>query len=157
MASDDGDDWLDGPTFYDRQGRPFRSMARFSRHLASERYKRVHFTQRAGVSVSTVWLGIDYGMGDGRPQIFETMVFGGPCDEMQWRWSSLEHARHGHWLACLAALPLPPVWVAGRGSRVCPRCGRYVADPRRRYRPRSTLRCEPCGVRWRAGISGPAG
>ena len=49
------------------------------------------------VRVSTVWLGLDHRFGGGgRPLIFETMVFGGPLDGEQDRYSTEEQAMAGH-------------------------------------------------------------
>jgi len=45
--------------------------------------------------VSTVFLGIDHGLG-GPPLLYETMVFGGPSDGEQQRYGTLEEARAGH-------------------------------------------------------------
>lgn len=50
-----------------------------------------------GDYVSTVFLGIDHNhFGDGPPVLFETMIFGGPLDELQWRYHTLEQAQVGH-------------------------------------------------------------
>ena len=49
-----------------------------------------------GVSVSTVFLGIDHAWGSGRPVLFETMIFGGPLDQKQERYSTWEEAEAGH-------------------------------------------------------------
>lgn len=46
--------------------------------------------------VSTVFLGIDHQFGDGPPLLFETMIFGGPLDEEQWRYSTWDEAVVGH-------------------------------------------------------------
>lgn len=52
------------------------------------------------VWVSTVWLGIDHRFGSaGPPLVFETMVFGGPLNGEQWRWSTPAEARAGHDMA----------------------------------------------------------
>ena len=48
------------------------------------------------VYVSTVFLGLDHGFQDGPPLLFETMVFGGPLDQAQWRYSTWEEAEAGH-------------------------------------------------------------
>lgn len=49
------------------------------------------------VRVSTVFLGIDHRFGgDGPPILFETMVFGGPLDDEQDRYSTWEEAEAGH-------------------------------------------------------------
>lgn len=50
----------------------------------------------SGVVISTVWLGLDHQWGDGPPLIFETMVFGGPNDQDQYRYSTEDEARAGH-------------------------------------------------------------
>lgn len=47
------------------------------------------------ITVSTVFLGINRFM-SGPPLVFETMVFGGPLDEYQWRYSSWDDAETGH-------------------------------------------------------------
>lgn len=47
--------------------------------------------------VSTVFLGLDHRTwGAGPPIIFETMIFGGPLDQQQWRYSSYDDAETGH-------------------------------------------------------------
>lgn len=47
--------------------------------------------------VSTVFLGLDHNhFGEGPPILFETMIFGGPEDEYQWRYSSWDDAETGH-------------------------------------------------------------
>lgn len=57
---------------------------------------QVDFTEVGDVHISTVWIGIDYSFGRGRPLIFETMVFGGPLDEEQRRYATAEEAQKGH-------------------------------------------------------------
>lgn len=55
-----------------------------------------------GIDVSTVFLGIDHGCGwyerkpGYKPQLFETMVFGGPMDMHQQRYSTWAGAEYGH-------------------------------------------------------------
>lgn len=47
--------------------------------------------------VSTVFLGIDHGFGlSSKPLLFETMVFGGKHDELQWRYAEWDEAVAGH-------------------------------------------------------------
>lgn len=48
------------------------------------------------VTVSTVFLGMDHGWGDGPPLLFESMVFGGPLNEQCYRYSTWEEAEAGH-------------------------------------------------------------
>jgi hypothetical protein len=51
------------------------------------------------VSVSTVFLCLDHGFGDGPPVLFETMIFGGPNDQYQERYFTWEQAEKGHAVA----------------------------------------------------------
>lgn len=64
--------------------------------------RRIALDEIDGSKVSTVFLGLDHGFGDGRrPVLFETMVFGGEFDQEQERYCTLEEAKQGHarWLA----------------------------------------------------------
>ena len=47
-------------------------------------------------SVSTVFLGLDHRRGDGPPILFETMIFGGPEDGFQERYTTWAEAEAGH-------------------------------------------------------------
>ena len=78
--------------YYDRQGRP---MGR-NEWAAAFQENGVAKTDVGDVSVSTVWLGLDHGHGGGPPVIFETMVFGGPLDGEQERYSTEAEALAGH-------------------------------------------------------------
>lgn len=61
-----------------------------------------------GVSVSTVFLGIDHNFSDvGPPVLFETMIFGGPHDEEQWRYTTWNEAVAGHQVAVELARAKP--------------------------------------------------
>lgn len=67
-----------------------------------------------GVTVSTVFLGLDHQWGpDGPALLFETMVFGGDFSDCQARYTTWEEAERGHALAVqlvtgrLLAKPLP--------------------------------------------------
>jgi hypothetical protein len=48
------------------------------------------------VFVSTVFLGMDHGYGEGPPILFETMVFRGEMDQYQWRYATWAEAEAGH-------------------------------------------------------------
>ena len=48
------------------------------------------------VEVSTVFLGLDHSFGNGKPLLFETMVFGGEYDQHTERYSTYEEAEKGH-------------------------------------------------------------
>jgi len=65
--------------------------------------RRVALDEGDGVSVSTVFLGLDHSWGDGPPMLFETMIFGGEHDEDQWRYSTWGEAVAGHKVACKIA------------------------------------------------------
>ena len=49
-----------------------------------------------GITVSTVFLGIDHNFSGGPPLIFETMVFGGGLTEYQTRYATWDEAEAGH-------------------------------------------------------------
>jgi hypothetical protein len=53
-------------------------------------------TDKGRVTVSTVFLALDHSFGDGPPVLWETMVFGGPADMDQQRYTSREAAEAGH-------------------------------------------------------------
>jgi len=58
--------------------------------------------------VSTVFLGIDHNLsGEGKPILWETMVFGGPWDGEQWRATSEIRARARHRLTVKRLSKLP--------------------------------------------------
>lgn len=63
-------------------------METANRHVAK--------TDIAHVYISTVFLGLDQGNGNGNPVLFETMIFGGPLDGMQLRYHTWEEAEIGH-------------------------------------------------------------
>jgi len=51
------------------------------------------------IRVSTVFLGLDHNLGHrdmGDPLLFETMVFGGPNDQLQERYHTWDEAEIGH-------------------------------------------------------------
>jgi hypothetical protein len=51
--------------------------------------------------VSTVFLGLNHAWNESEPPlIFETMVFGGPLDGEQERWSTTDQAINGHAAMC---------------------------------------------------------
>lgn len=53
------------------------------------------------VTVSTTFLGLEHGHDDqGRPLLFETMIFGGPHDQYQDRYATWSQAECGHRYAC---------------------------------------------------------
>lgn len=67
------------------------------RHVAED-------TTPGGARVSTVFIGIDHNWEGGTPLLFETMIFGGPEDTFQDRYSSWDEAVSGHAKALALAL-----------------------------------------------------
>lgn len=68
--------------------------------------RRVGHTTFDGGYVSTVFLGLDHRYGaPGDPLIFETMIFGGPHDGYQERYSTWDQAEAGHAEAVKLATP----------------------------------------------------
>jgi len=54
-------------------------------------------TEVGDVIISTVFLGLDHSFSETtHPILYETMIFGGPLDEFQWRYSNRESALLGH-------------------------------------------------------------
>lgn len=80
--------------YYDKSGVPI-DMDVCSRLLQDAEYRKVGLSDQNGVSISTVWLGLNHAW-SGPPLIFETMVFGGEFDGEQERYSTLEEAIKGH-------------------------------------------------------------
>jgi hypothetical protein len=85
------------PFYYGWQGEPI-DRDQWARLFADERH--VGDDEIDGVQVSTVYVGLDLGvggmLGTGPPLIFESMVFGGPLDSWTERYSSEREARAGH-------------------------------------------------------------
>lgn len=82
-------------------------VSEWERWFAKNREKRiVRKDDIDGVRVSTVFLGIDHGGMRGSPLLFETMIFGGPHDEYQVRYSTWDEAEEGHFKACELAFGL---------------------------------------------------
>lgn len=82
--------------YYDRQGNPL-TMWEWAEKFEDLDYKIVQQDKFNGVLVSTVWLGLNHNWGQGKPLIFETMVFTeGMAEEYQERYCTEEEARKGH-------------------------------------------------------------
>jgi hypothetical protein len=64
--------------FWSRKGRPIDSVRVWAKLFEDPEYKIVkQTTLKNGKFVSTIWLGLNHGWGEGPPLVFETMVF--PC------------------------------------------------------------------------------
>lgn len=85
--------------FWDRDGQPITRETWWG-YRDSAVYHRIALTtfgEPPQVSVSTVWIGIDYSFGESAaPLIFETMVFGGPLDGECVRTATVEEANRAH-------------------------------------------------------------
>jgi hypothetical protein len=57
---------------------------------------RVAHSEIGNMRVSTVFLGLDHNLGGGEPVLFETMIFGGPLNDEQWRYATYADAERGH-------------------------------------------------------------
>ena len=82
-------------SYYDRHGKPM-TLIEWASALEGER--RVDVTEVNGLTVSTVWLGLDHNFGHGPPLIFETMVFerDEERDGYAERYATLAAAEAGH-------------------------------------------------------------
>jgi hypothetical protein len=82
--------------YYGRDGRLI-STREMSRLFGSDNQKRqIGRDDIDGVLISTVHLVLDHSFGQGPPLIFETMIFGGPHDQWQDRYSTEAEAKAGH-------------------------------------------------------------
>ena len=90
--------------YYRRDGTP-ASLAWWMNQMEGDAdlLRRVARDDIGDALVSTVFLGLNHRWDDGPPLIFETMIFGGPHDESQWRYSTEAMAQAGH-AAIVAAL-----------------------------------------------------
>jgi hypothetical protein len=64
--------------------------------------KRVARTVAEGIEVSTVFLGLDHGWGDGPPLLFETMIFSSNNEDLDGyceRYATWDEAEEGHRIA----------------------------------------------------------
>jgi hypothetical protein len=91
--------------YYDKQGNPIDDMHEWAKLFGDWDYKRVALDtieiEGCSVDVSTVWLGLDHGFGNGAPVIFESMLFvkpDGPHEFQEWmtRYTTVESAESGH-------------------------------------------------------------
>lgn len=84
--------------YYDRRGRPIPAW-RWHQLLSAIHYRVVKQTEVGPILVSTVWLGLNHGLYEDEPIIFETMLFTadtGRSLDWQDRYSSLGAAQLGH-------------------------------------------------------------
>ncbi len=83
---------------------PCTSLLKWADWFEDRNNRRVAATERGGVRVSTVFLGLNHNwMVSGPPLLFETMIFGGPHDQYMDRCSTWEEAEQMHQRACQLA------------------------------------------------------
>jgi hypothetical protein len=77
---------------------PCGDLFEWANWMETQRAKRiVEKTQiDEHVRVSTVFLGLDHNFYGGDPLLYESMIFGGPHDQHQERYHTLEEAKRGH-------------------------------------------------------------
>ncbi len=71
-------------------------LMKWARWFEFDQHRRIAETTYLDSRISTVFLGIDHSFGAGPPLLFETMVFGGPLDMKQERYSTWDQALAGH-------------------------------------------------------------
>jgi hypothetical protein len=85
--------------FLNRDGVPI-DIEEFMEKMADDEYRFVEMTMiekgAESCRVSTVWLGVDHELGDGEPQLFETMIFGGSHAGFERRYGTEIEALNGH-------------------------------------------------------------
>lgn len=83
--------------WYVLEGRSYRAARNMNDYAEGmDRNRRVARDELGDCRVSTVFLGLDHGDGDGPPLVFETMVFGGPFDQWCDRCSTYDEAEAQH-------------------------------------------------------------
>lgn len=69
----------------------------WARKVVGRTYLNADWDNPAGeVNISTVFLGMDHGWGEGLPVLWETIIFEGEHDQYQERYTSLADAKAGH-------------------------------------------------------------
>ena len=89
--------------FYDRNGEVI-DQDKYYELVTNDEYRKVDVTEfeidGEKIKVSTIWLGIDYGVFNLGPIIFETVIFGGKLDGEVVRYGTELEAIVGHETAC---------------------------------------------------------
>jgi hypothetical protein len=90
-------DSVDRSPYYDKT-RQRISLMQWAELFENQEYSQVAETHIGPYRVSTIWMGLDHGWRQGRPLIFETMVFGpeGGHDIDCRRYSTEADALAGH-------------------------------------------------------------
>lgn len=86
------------PDYYDKFGEPIEDLLEWGKLFEDMQYRRIGSTHLwHGAWVSTVWLGLDHGFGEGPPLIFESMTFAAGMGDVDCdRYSTFADAYAGH-------------------------------------------------------------
>lgn len=87
---------MNRPLFYKLEGHKPVACYSYKELSLGKDVFRVALTKMYGMTISTVFLVIDHGFGEGPPVLFETMIFGGPLDQTTMRYCTWEEAEEGH-------------------------------------------------------------
>lgn len=92
-------------SYYDKQGKKLCCTLSWGKLVEYDKYRIIDHTEKDGVTVSTVWMGIDCGRSlygkRRKPVIFESLVYGLPNeDEICERYCTLKEAQKGHRILC---------------------------------------------------------
>lgn len=83
-----------------KDGKPVKvkDLIEWARWFEKSKERIVKLTTiKNDIRVSTVFLGLDHNYsGKGKPILWETMIFGGPHDQYQQRYTSRKYAMKGH-------------------------------------------------------------
>lgn len=87
------------PTYYKMDGTPYEGndpVLQWAKDM--EKGNKIKLTLLPdGIRISTVWLGLDHNLGEGRPLIYESMVFDKDRKELdQVRYATIEKALKDH-------------------------------------------------------------
>lgn len=75
---------------------PCDDLIKWAKWLETATDRTVAKDKAGDAEVSTVFLGLDHSFGQGPPLLYETLVFGGPMEGEQERYSTKEQAEAGH-------------------------------------------------------------
>jgi hypothetical protein len=89
---------------------PIEDIREWARQFDDDQ-RLVQRDEYGDITVSTVFLGIDHSFGEGRPLLFETMIFGGEHDGYQTRCSTWDEAVEQHKIACVIVSNSIMLWI----------------------------------------------
>ena len=75
---------------------PEPDLQKWGSWMEDQESRKVAYTVIDEVSISTVFLGLDYNFGEGEPILYETMTFGGVHNGEIVRYHTKEEALKGH-------------------------------------------------------------